>query len=228
MKALQQSPSPSLPKDNRHLMACSMPALSEQELIALVLRTTSRLGGSAIEQAQQLWSYFGSLRELERCGFEELTRISGITPAKAASLQAALALGRRLVEKPLYRGQSLTSSHAVFEAYASRFGGLEQETFWLLLLDQKNRVLRQVHVASGCINRCPVTPQDIFAPALREKAVRLLLLHNHPSGNPEPSQDDKDLTQKLQQMARLLGLEIIDHLVIGDQSYVSFADRGWL
>ena len=148
LKAPQEEPNL---RDNRHLIACTTSTLSEQELIALVLRTTSRVGGSAMEQAQQLLSHFGTLRELERSGVQELTRVSGITLAKAAALQAALALGRRLVEKPLYRGQSLTSSHAVFEAYAPRFGGLEQETFWLLLLDQKNRVLRQIHIASGSI-----------------------------------------------------------------------------
>jgi DNA repair protein RadC len=168
------------------------------------------------------------LREIERAGVAELSGIGGICTQKATAVHAALELGRRLVETPLYRGQSFTSSREVFEAYAPRLGGCEQETFWVLLLDQQNRVVKQIQIVSGSVNRCPLSPQDVFAPALREKAVRLILLHNHPSGDPEPSQDDRSLTQRLQKIAQLLNIEILDHLIICDQRYVSFADRGLL
>lgn len=210
------------------LQANDVQHLGEAELLALLLRTSSRVGGTPIEQAQALWNRFGSLRALERSGVTELAQTLGVTPAKASAVHAALELGRRLVEQPLHRGQSFTSSRMVFNAFGPRLSGYEQETFWLLLLDQKNRVLKQQQIAQGSINRCPITPQDVFAPALREKAVRLLLIHNHPSGNPEPSHDDRTLTERLQNMAQLLGMEVIDHIVLGDQSYVSFADRGWL
>ncbi|TNE49269.1 MAG: DNA repair protein RadC [Deltaproteobacteria bacterium] len=216
------------PQDLEHLSVRTMQQLSEDELLALLLRTSSRVGGTPLEQARTLRREFGSLRELERSGVLELTQTPGITAAKASAIHAALELGRRLVEQPIQRGQSFTSSRMVFEAFAPRLSGYEQETFWLLLLDQKNRVLKQHRIAQGSINRCPLTPQDVFAPALREKAVRLLLIHNHPSGNPEPSRDDRTLTERLQQMAQLLGMEVIDHIVLGDQDYVSFADRGWL
>lgn len=212
----------------RKLQCSQIHTLHECELLALILRTTSQQGGDPLQQARLLWQHFGSLRELERCGLAEISAIPGMNVPKATAILAALALGRRLLETPLQRGQSLTSSQMVFEAYAPKLQGLEHETFWLLLLDQKNRVIKHLQIAQGSINRCPIAAQDVFAPALREKAVRLLLLHNHPSGNPEPSQDDRLLTQRLQQMAQLLGLEIIDHLIIGDPQYISFADRGWL
>jgi len=202
--------------------------LSEDELLSLIVRTKSQVGGSSLEQARRLWEKFGSLREIERSGVAELSRLPGLTFAKAASIQAALELGRRLVSTPLYRGQSYTSSRQIFAAYSPRIGGLEQENFWVLLLDQQNRVIKEIKIASGSINRCPLTPREVFAPAFREKSVRIVLLHNHPSGDPEPSREDQTLTQRLQEVAAILGVEIIDHLVIADQSYVSFADRGWI
>lgn len=193
------------------------------DLVATVIR-----GKKAQETALAILSEFPSLKRLANAGIGELASIPGMSKKKAISLKSAIELGRAMVGEKLERGKSFTSSYAVYEHYHPLFAGKEKEEFHMLLLDQKNRVLGSVLVGVGSINRCPITPQEIFAPALREKAVRLLLLHNHPSGNPEPSQDDRTLTQKLQQMAQLLGFEIIDHIVIGDGNYVSFADRGWI
>lgn len=195
--------------------------ISDAELLALVLR-------SSVQSAVQLMEEFGSLRSLVQAGTHELCQTQGIGIQRVAILKAVLSLGQRLHTVSLHRGQSFTSSHAVYLAYHPRVVGLEQETFWVLLLDTRNRIIREIQVALGSVNRCPLSTQDIFAPALREKAVRLILIHNHPSGNPEPSQDDRTLTQRLKQCASLLGLEILDHIVIGDGCYVSFADRGWM
>jgi DNA repair protein RadC len=202
--------------------------LHEVELLALLLRTSGRQQGSVWEQARRCWEGFQDLRALERAGVQEIANHAAISSDKAAAIKAALELGRRLAQQPLSRGEAFVCSRQIWRAYGPRMAGQEQETFWALLLDQGNRLLREVQVSAGSINRCPVTPTEVFAPALREKAVGMILLHNHPSGHPEPSPEDRALTERLQQVAQLVGIRLLDHLVLGDQSYVSFADRGWL
>lgn len=195
--------------------------LADAELLSLILRISPALASQILEE-------LGTLRQVEQAGIQELCSIHGIGLKRASLLKATLALGRRLQTVPLQRGQSFISSESVFQAYAPRLSGLEEEVFFVLLLDQKNRLLKEVRVGHGSLNRCPVTAQSIFGPAMREKALRLILIHNHPSTNPEPSQDDKTLTERLNRAANLLGLEILDHVVIGGDNYVSFADRGWI
>ncbi|MCB9640897.1 MAG: DNA repair protein RadC [Myxococcales bacterium] len=202
--------------------------LHDVELLALLLRTSGRQQGSALEQAQRCLKGFQDLRSLERAGTGEIAEIAQLPYEKASSIKAALELGRRLAGQPLSRGEAYLCSRQIWRAYGPKLAGHEQETFWALLLDQGNRLLREIQVSKGSVNRCPVTPAEIFAPALREKAVSLILLHNHPSGQPEPSPEDRALTERLQQVAQLVGVRILDHLVLGDQSYVSFADRGWI
>lgn len=194
---------------------------SNADLLSSVLCTSREVG-------YQLLVRFSSLRDLEKAGIAELCGVPGIGEKRAAALKSALALGRRLTEVPLKRGQSYTSSRDVFQAYGPKLHGLEHEEFWCLLLDQRNRVLREVRVSQGSINKCPVMPQDIFAPAMREKAVGLVFLHQHPSGDPEPSSDDRSLTMRLCHIAELLNIKVVDHIVVGDGCYVSFADRNWL
>lgn len=196
-------------------------SVSDARLLALLL-------GLDLASTTALLARLGSLREVYRCGAAELCSIRGIGPHRAATLKALAALGSRIATQPLERGRSYTNSQDVYKAYGPMMTGLEREEFWCLLLDTRNRLLKEVRVAVGSINRCPVSPQDIFAPALREKAVKLLLIHNHPTGVPEPSNDDKDLTRRLVGISELLNVEIVDHLVIGDGRYVSFVDRGWL
>lgn len=198
------------------------------DLIARVLRTSGKRAGSTHTQAQRLLLHFGDLHALARASTAEMSCVEGITEEKALALSSAFALGRLWLCTPLHKKSVYTCPKDVYDAFASKLTRLDQETLWVVLLDQRNRVLQQIQVARGSINRCPILPQDVFAPALREKAVRIVLLHNHPSGNPEPSLEDRSLTRRLQHIAELIGIEILDHLIVGEQSYVSFADRGWL
>lgn len=209
-------------------MAQAPDGLSNERLLALLLRTGGKKAGSVQEQSQRLLAAFGDLRGIGRAGLGELCSLEGITPQKAASLQAAFELGRRFLCVPYQRGQAFVSAEDVFRAYQAELSTSEQETFWVLLMNQRNRVLRTLQVAKGSINRCPITPQDVFAPALREKAVRMILMHNHPSGDPTPSLEDRSLTRRFQHIASLLGIEILDHIVFGEGRYVSFADEGWM
>lgn len=166
--------------------------LSELELLQIILQEQE-----TPDIAKRLQSRFATIREMEHAGISELLEVEGMTHCKADALQAAFALGRKIASKPLYRGQSFVSSRDVFCAYGPKIGAFEQETFWILLLDQHNRILKQQQIAQGSINRCVVSAQEVFTPAIREKAVKVILIHNHPSGDPEPSQDDRDLTQTL-------------------------------
>lgn len=195
--------------------------LDDAELMSLILGTETTTANNLLTQC-------GGLRGLEQAGLGELCENKGIGRKRATAIKALVALSRRLVTKPLQRGQQYTCSSEIFDAYGAHLGGLEHEEFWCLLLNCRNQVLKEVQVARGSVSRCPVEPQELFAPALREKARRLILLHNHPTGNPEPSQDDRALTRRLVNVAELIGIEILDHVVIGDGRYVSFADRGWL
>lgn len=195
--------------------------LNDAELLGILLNTD-------VLTATHLLERHGGLCGLEHTGIQELCETRKVGPKRGAAIRALAILARRLVEKPLQRGQQYTNSADVFAAYGPRLGGLEHEEFWCLLLNCRNQVLKEVQVARGSTSRCPVQAQELFAPALREKARRLILLHNHPSGNTEPSNDDRALTRRLVNIAELMELEIIDHLVIGNGQYVSFADRGWL
>lgn len=194
---------------------------SSCELLSLILNTKT-------STAEEVLNKLNNLHELERAGVQELCDIDGIGPKKAAIIKALVTLGRRIVDEPLRRGQSFTSSREVYMTYSPRLNGQEREEFWVVLLNTRNQVLREVQVARGTTNRCPVAPQDVFALALREKAVKMLLIHQHPSGDPEPSAEDKDLTAQLVRVGELVGVQILDHVVIGRGSYVSFADRGWV
>ncbi len=202
--------------------------LSEVELLALILRTSSKKGGTTLEQAQKIKANFPTLLALQRAGVGELKGLSGLNESKTLAIKAALELGRRLILSKEERKRQFTSSYEIFELYHARFKGEEQENFWCLLLDYKNRPLRHLEIAKGKSNLCSIDPIDIFAPAIRERALKLILIHNHPSGDPEPSSEDRILTSRIQEVAKLIGIKVLDHLIIGDHTYVSFAERGWL
>jgi len=211
-----------------HLLFRDLRRLSEVELVALILRTNEGKRGTALQQAYRLWQTFEGVQRLEDASLAELSGGGDLPESKAASLLAALELGRRGTEKPLLRGQRFSHPRQIYEAFGLKLRGLAQETFWVLLLDQKNRLLKEEHIALGTINHCPLYAADIFRPILREKAVSMVLLHNHPSGDPEPSEEDKRVTKKIQEIAGIIGISVLDHLILGDGCYVSFAERGLL
>ena len=215
-------------RERRALQIRPIRDLHESELLALLLGAGGRQQAKAQAEASRLWARWGSLRAFERAGVAEIAEAGEMDEERALAVKAALEMGRRLAQIPLERGEAYVCSRQIWRAFGAKLAGLEQETFWILLLDQGNRLIHQQQICVGAINRCPVTPLEVFSPVLREKAVSLILLHNHPSGHPEPSPEDRALTEQLQRVAKLLGVRLLDHLVIGDQRYVSFADRGWL
>jgi len=146
----------------------------------------------------------------------------------AKRVVAAFALGRVMSECPLPRGQLLRSSHEIFEHYHPRMCLLEKEQFHIVMLDGKNRILREERISEGILTASLVHPREVFAPAIREAAAGLVLIHNHPSGDPEPSPEDREVTRRLVAVGELVGIRILDHVIVGDGRYVSFIERGLL
>lgn len=203
--------------------------LGDTELLALILRTgLSSPRTSALDLARQLLSRFGSLRALTVATVAELCAIPGIGPAKAADLLAVGELARRLASTPLRPGERFTTSGEVFAHFHERLRDQRKEVFLTLLLDSKNRLLREIRVSEGSLNASIVHPREVFAPVVRESAAAVLLVHNHPSGDPTPSREDLELTGRLRDAGELMGIRVLDHIIIGRGCYVSLADRGLL
>lgn len=172
-----------------------------------------------------VWLYALPTRELARLSVEEMVE-RGLTFAQARKLKAAIFLGREAISAPLRRGEAFDRSDRIAEAYRAKLGHLEQETFWAVLFDIKMRVIREVHISAGDIGSATATPRMVFSTALREKATRIILIHNHPSGDPEPSPEDFRLTERLKQAGAVVGVEVVDHVIITSNKHYSFADHG--
>lgn len=204
--------------------------LTNAELLAIILRTGSGRR-SAVDLARELLARFGTLHRLASAGLDEISRVHGIGPAKAAEIRAALELGRRVMQPESDERDGLrtvASSRDVFETYRPRYKNATQEEFLLLTLNTKNRITREVVISLGTLNSSIVHPRDVFNHALREAAAGVIFVHNHPSGDPAPSREDITLTARLCEGGRLLGIKVLDHVIIGATRYYSFADEGEL
>jgi DNA repair protein RadC len=202
-------------------------ALGDNELVALILGSGYR-GSGALGVANEILAVRGGLHGVARSTCSDLARIAGIGAAKAAQVMAALELGRRSVtHAPSARIQLRTPRDAA--AYLlPAFGSRPVEHFGVVLLDSKHRVLRTAVVASGTLNTTIVQPRDVFREAVLGAAAAVVAFHNHPSGDPSPSPDDVELTRRLAAAGTLMGIDLVDHIVLGDARYCSFKEMGRL
>ncbi|MHB1515102.1 MAG: RadC family protein [Acidiferrobacteraceae bacterium] len=200
-------------------------ALSDAELLAIFLRTGSS-GRSALDLARDLLLRFGGLRALLTAEPDVLKRILGVGPAKAAELQAVVEIGRRQLEEPLKRGRSLVSSHDAKTYLRSRLRDAGREIFCCLFLDQRHRVIALEELFAGTLHTAPVYPREVVKRALFHNAGAVIFAHNHPSGQPEPSDADQLLTDRLKQALSIVDIRVLDHLVVGDREVVSLNERG--
>ncbi len=201
-------------------------SLSEIELLALVLSPGSS-AGFGWQAALRLSRQVGNLNRLADLSYGEL-RAAGIGHRRALALQAAAELWRRLNRTELHPGESFQSSNQVFEHFRSVVKPLAKECFWDLLLDGKNRIISIVRVSEGSLTSSLVHPREVFRPAIREAAAAVLFVHNHPSGDPAPSQEDIQITRRLVETGKIVGIRVLDHVIIGGPRYFSFADQGML
>jgi DNA repair protein RadC len=200
-------------------------ALGDNELVALVLGSGCRHTG-ALAVANQLLAGRGGLHGLVRSTCDELLRVAGIGRAKAAQILAAVELGRRtLTRAPAARMPLRTPSEAA--AYLMpTFGSRAVEHFGVVLLDTKHRVLRTTLLAMGTLSATVIEPRDVFREAALGGAAAIVVFHNHPSGDPQPSPDDVELTRRLVAAGVLMGIDVVDHLILGDVRYCSFKETG--
>jgi len=200
-------------------------ALSNAELLAILLRV-GRRGENVVELSTRLLIEFGGLAGLAKAGFGDLARIKGIGTAKTAQLKAALELGRRLLLSSPDARPQITSPTDAANLLMLEMGSLEQENLRTILLDTKNRVLDSPTVYVGNVNASIIRVSEIFREAIRTNATALIVAHNHPSGDPTPSPEDVQVTRSIVEAGNLLGIELLDHLIIGHQRFVSLRERG--
>jgi len=200
-------------------------ALGDNELIAVIVGSGTR-GMDALGLANALLRHEGGLHGLTRASADALAMVGGVGRAKAAQVIAALELGRRTMRRgPGARVQLLTP-HDAAAFLLPAYGARAVEQFGLVLLDTRHRVLRTTIVASGTLNSTIVQPRDVFREAMLGSAAAVVVFHNHPSGDPTPSQDDIELTRRLRAAGVLMGIDVVDHLVLGDVRYCSLKEMG--
>jgi DNA repair protein RadC len=203
-------------------------SLSDAELIAILLGSGNR-SESAVDLAKRILLSAGeNLIEVSRMGLHDLMGFNGIGEAKAITLIAALELGKRRNESEVLAKDKISTSRDAFEIFRSAMGDQPYESFWIILLNKANKVIRKCSISEGGISGTVVDPKKIYKIALDQHASSIILGHNHPSGNIQPSEADQKITKKIRDAGLMLDVAVLDHLIIGDDCYYSFADEGTL
>ena len=202
-------------------------SLSNQELLALLLRTGTK-NESVLQLAERLICHFDGLRMLKDASVDEMTGLNGIGEAKAIQILAAVELGRRITnlcheDRYVIRSPEDCANYCMNDM---RF--LSQEHFVCLYLNTKNQVLHKQTIFIGSLNASIVHPREVFKEAFRRSAASVICIHNHPSGDPTPSREDIEVTKRLRECGKLIGIEVLDHLIIGEKKYVSLKEKGYL
>lgn len=218
---------PSTERPREKLLAQGAGSLSDAELLAIFLGSGLR-GRDAVQTARELLQRHGPLRRLLDCSARELARLPGLGPARACALSAALELGQRHLAADLERGAAMTDPLAAGRYFAQRLRPRPHEVFAALFLDTRHRALAFEELFNGTIDGAEVHPREVVRRALAHNAAAVIVGHNHPSGNPDPSAADRAVTVRLREALALVQVRLLDHFVIGDGPPVSLAARGWL
>jgi DNA repair protein RadC len=212
-------------KPREKMMLKGRAALSDAELIAILLGSGT-VDLSAVDVAKQLMNAAqNNLNQLAKLGLKDLKKIKGIGEAKAITILAAMELGRRRKEADVLEKVQITSSMAAYNEMKQHLLDLPHEEFWIILLNRRNEVIQKVQISSGGVAGTVADPKMIFKAALEQLASGVILVHNHPSGNKQPSQADIDLTKRMRDAGKLLDTPVLDHLIFTDKGFYSFADE---
>lgn len=198
-------------------------SLSNAQLLAIILRTGSGNKG-VLDLSIGLLERFETLRDIDSASISDLLSIDGLGMAKIAQIKAAFELGKRLMAESFENMPVFSSAQAVFSYLAPKIKNLKKEIFLCLLLDSKNRLMKEVRVSEGTLNRSLIHPREAFREAVREAAQSVIFVHNHPSGDPSPSKDDITVTERLRNAGEIIGIDVLDHIIIGDGRFVSLKD----
>lgn len=221
---------PDAEKPRERLIRRGANALSDAELIAILLGSGS-IGETALDQAKRILAagkeeYGSGLKILTESSVEELVRVRGLGPAKAARIKAAVEIGRRLGGGDEELLATVRSAVDVYRLVRSEMEYLDREHFCVLMLNARNQVLRKEVVAIGCLDSAIVHPREIFKNCIKRSAASVILVHNHPSGDPTPSAEDLEITRRLSEGGKLLGITVLDHVIIGKGRYSSLRESG--
>ncbi len=199
--------------------------LTDAELLGIIIRdgTTNY---RAVDLAQELLSKYGDFRKLSSVSIGELCKVRGIGPARAAQIKASLAIAKRFSTISVRPSQQFKCSKDIFDHFHERLREKKQEIFFIILLDNKNRIIKELDISKGSLTSSIVHPREVFNPAIKESAVSVIFVHNHPSGDPEPSKEDIQMTRRLLEVGDVVGIKVLDHIIIGNECFVSLKDKG--
>ncbi|SOC36430.1 RadC family protein [Ureibacillus acetophenoni] len=202
-------------------------SLSNQELIAILLRTGTK-NESVLSLANRILNYFEKIHELKHATLEEIVSIKGIGEAKAVQLLAAIELGRRIAQMQVNNRFTIRSPQDAASYLMPEMSSLNQEHFVTLFLNTKNQVLHKQTIFIGSLNSSIVHPREIFREAVKRSAASIICAHNHPSGVATPSPEDIDVTKRIQEAGYIIGIDLIDHIIIGDHQFISLKEKGYM
>jgi len=218
-----------LPAEQRpreKLLSNGVEALNDAELLAIIVGKGT-MNKTAIDLSYNILSEFGSLSNLASAGVSELIKIKGIGYAKACQIKAAFELSKRIRSKSILENPQISSAMDVYNLMKDKFFQAKKEYFYILLLDIKNRLIKEIKVSEGILTASLVHPREVFNPAIKESAASIILIHNHPSEDPKPSREDIEITNQIKQAGNILGIKVLDHIIIGGRNYFSFAEMNW-
>jgi DNA repair protein RadC len=225
MMRIEEIPVEDRPRER--LKSCGAEVLSVRELVAIVLGSGNRHRG-AIDLADELVSSLESVRDLAGVSLEKLSRVQGVGFAGACRVKAAVELGRRVVKSARGDLKTVRSPADAAGLVMEDMKNLDREHFRVILLDSKNSVIGVETVSIGTVNASLVHPREVLKPALEKSATCMILVHNHPTGNVSPSREDILLTRRFEKCGRILGIEVVDHIIIGDGRYTSMKEGGYI
>ncbi|EOH96919.1 DNA repair protein RadC [Enterococcus moraviensis ATCC BAA-383] len=221
---IREMPEDCLPRER--LEVVGEKALSNQELLAILLRTGSK-DTNVMEVASKFLNYFNHLYELKNATLNEMMEIKGIGRIKAIEVRAAIEFGYRIQQSTQLKFGKVSSSYQIAQNLIYELQDFQQEHLVCLYLNTKNEVIKQETVFKGSLNQSVAHPREIFRSAVKYSAARLILAHNHPSGNPTPSKSDIHFTQRMQECGKMMGIEVLDHIIIGEQVYTSMREENF-
>ena len=213
----------SLPRER--LVKVGVDNLTIQELLAILLRTGTKQR-TVMQLSDEVMANFHTLFDLKQASLEELQEITGIGIVKAIELQAAIEFGQRIVRANQTKLGQVVSSHALGEELIIEMKDWRQEHLVVIFLNTKNEMIKKEVIFKGTLNQSIAHPREIYREAVKCAAARFILVHNHPSGNPDVSQQDIEFTKRMVECGKVMGIEVLDHLVIGDSSYISMREEG--
>ncbi len=214
-------------RPRERLMRQGPQSLSNQELIAILLRTGTKQE-SVLSLANRILNYFEKIHELKHATLEEIVSIKGIGEAKAVQLLAAIELGRRLAQMQVNNRFTIRSPQDAASYLMPEMSSLNQEHFIVLFLNTKNQIIHKQTIFIGSLNSSIVHPREIFREAVKRSAASIICAHNHPSGVATPSPEDIDVTKRIQEAGYIIGIDLIDHIIIGDHQFISLKEKGYM